>query len=230
MVALADKMRHAARLLRDRPDADRVARSLRAAARAQGVVKILVEGSLRLKLSDLIGDNAQLREFLLDRVKYYFRDVRGFKYDEVNAVLTSERTILWMWKRVCRRFSRCVRRRTSNRWLPASSGSRTSCGRRNSPAQAAIDAGVLEAGAGAGSASASFCAHRDVVFSHRKARNYKAALEAIASLRPKVDLFFDKVLVNAPEERVRQNRLLLLSSLLTEFSAIADFSEIVTTN
>jgi glycyl-tRNA synthetase beta chain len=38
------------------------------------------------------------------------------------------------------------------------------------------------------------------------------------------------VLVNAPEERVRQNRLLLLSSLLTEFSAIADFSEIVTTH
>ena len=55
---------------------------------AQGVVRILVEGGLRIKLSDLIGDNAQLREFLLDRVSYYFRDVRGFKYDEVNSVLT----------------------------------------------------------------------------------------------------------------------------------------------
>jgi glycyl-tRNA synthetase beta chain len=67
-------------------------------------------------------------------------------------------------------------------------------------------------------------------FSPTRTRNYRAALEAIASLRPKVDTFFDKVLVNAPEERVRQNRLLLLSSLLTEFSAIADFSEIVTTH
>ena len=51
---------------------------------------------------------------------------------------------------------------------------------------------------------------------------------AIARLRPKVDLFFDKVLVNAPDARVRQNRLTLLHTLLAEFSSIADFSEIVT--
>ena len=70
-------------------------------------------------------------------------------------------------------------------------------------------------------------AHRDVVLS-TASRELQAALEAIASLRPKVDMFFDKVLVNAPDERVRQNRLALLNSLLTEFSAIADFSEIVT--
>ena len=50
----------------------------------------------------------------------------------------------------------------------------------------------------------------------------------ISRLRPKVDLFFDKVLVNAPDARVRQNRLTLLNTLLAEFSTIADFSEIVT--
>ena len=55
------------------------------------------------------------------------------------------------------------------------------------------------------------------------------AIEArIAALRPKVDLFFDKVLVNAKEEAVRRNRLTLLSTLLTGFSTIVDFSEIVT--
>jgi len=43
-----------------------------------------------------------------------------------------------------------------------------------------------------------------------------------------VDLFFDKVLVNAKDDLVRRNRLKLLSNLLTEFSTIADFSEIVT--
>jgi glycyl-tRNA synthetase beta chain len=52
----------------------------------------------------------------------------------------------------------------------------------------------------------------------------------IARLRPKVDLFFDKVLVNAPDARIRQNRLTLLKTLLAEFSTIADFSEIVTTS
>ncbi len=50
----------------------------------------------------------------------------------------------------------------------------------------------------------------------------------ISRLRPKVDLFFDKVLVNAPDAAVRQNRLTLLQTLLGEFSTIADFSEIVT--
>jgi glycyl-tRNA synthetase beta chain len=43
-----------------------------------------------------------------------------------------------------------------------------------------------------------------------------------------VDLFFDKVLVNAPDEKIRRNRLTLLHNLLNESSAIADFSEIVT--
>jgi glycyl-tRNA synthetase beta chain len=61
-------------------------------------------------------------------------------------------------------------------------------------------------------------------------QSYREALESIAALRPKVDLFFDKVLVNAPDERVRQNRLTLLHSLLAEFSTIADFSEIVTSS
>jgi glycyl-tRNA synthetase beta chain len=57
---------------------------------------------------------------------------------------------------------------------------------------------------------------------------YREALERIATLRPKVDFFFDKVLVNAPDPKVRSNRLTLLHQLLTEFSTIADFSEIVT--
>jgi glycyl-tRNA synthetase beta chain len=61
-----------------------------------------------------------------------------------------------------------------------------------------------------------------------KVETYPKALEQIASLRPRVDTFFDKVLVNAKDERVRNNRLTLLHNLLTEFSTIADFSEIVT--
>jgi len=47
-------------------------------------------------------------------------------------------------------------------------------------------------------------------------------------MRPEIDLFFDKVLVNAPQASVRHNRLTLLHTMLAEFSAIADFSEIVT--
>ena len=54
---------------------------------AQGVVRILVEARLDYRLCDLA--SGVLREFLTERVEYYFREVRGFKYDEVNAVLAS---------------------------------------------------------------------------------------------------------------------------------------------
>jgi len=50
----------------------------------------------------------------------------------------------------------------------------------------------------------------------------------ISELRPAVDKFFDDVLVMAEDEAVRRNRLTMLAELLTEFSTVADFSEIVT--
>ena len=53
------------------------------------------------------------------------------------------------------------------------------------------------------------------------------AASRMATLRPAVDLFFEKVLVNAPDLAVRENRLTLLFGLKTEFSGIAEFSEIV---
>ena len=59
-------------------------------------------------------------------------------------------------------------------------------------------------------------------------RNYVGALEAIATLRPYVDAFFDQVMVMDPEREVRHRRLLMLQRILRTFSGIADFSEIVT--
>jgi glycyl-tRNA synthetase beta chain len=61
----------------------------------------------------------------------------------------------------------------------------------------------------------------------RKQRNYSAALEAIATLRPAVDAFFDKVMVMDPDSALRAARLALIQSVLDGFSGIADFSEIV---
>jgi len=59
-------------------------------------------------------------------------------------------------------------------------------------------------------------------------REYVQALEAMATLRPYIDAFFDKVMVMDPEREVRHRRLLLLQRVLRTFSGIADFSEIVT--
>jgi glycyl-tRNA synthetase beta chain len=66
------------------------------------------------------------------------------------------------------------------------------------------------------------------VADRRRTHDYLEALKAVATLRPAVDAFFDKILVNAPDESVRRNRLALLGRLYTEVSSIADFSEIVT--
>ncbi|HEY8331055.1 MAG TPA: hypothetical protein VIO83_06995, partial [Pseudomonas sp.] len=56
------------------------------------------------------------------------------------------------------------------------------------------------------------------------ARNYRAALERLASLRTPVDAFFDSVLVNADDAAVRANRYALLSQLRGLFLGVADIS------
>jgi glycyl-tRNA synthetase beta chain len=53
------------------------------------------------------------------------------------------------------------------------------------------------------------------------------ALRALSRLRPQVDTFFDRVLVMAPDQRLKENRLALLASLQALFTRVADLSEIV---
>ncbi|HOL71099.1 MAG TPA: glycine--tRNA ligase subunit beta [Bryobacteraceae bacterium] len=195
---------------------------------AQGVVKILVEGKLSLPLSKLIGKDQALMEFFLDRVRYYFREVRGFRYDEVNAVLAAGCEDL---TDVESRLEAIQAVRPTENFEPLAASFKRI---KNILKQAEFagggvpDATLLEQGPEADLYSA-FQALRSRVKRLRKKREYRTALEAIASLRPQVDSFFDRVLVNAPEPDIRLNRLTLLHNLLSEFSAIADFSEIVTT-
>ncbi len=192
---------------------------------AQGVVKILVEGKISLPLGRLLGEDAELRDFMLERVRYYFREVRGFRYDEVNAVLAAGWDDL---TDVAERLSALQAVRPTEHFEPLAASFKRI---RNILRQAAfaggdrVDESLLEAGAERALFDA-FQATRARV--SESGLDYRAKLEAIAGLRPAVDLFFDKVLVNAPDASVRRNRLTLLDNLLTEFSAIADFSEIVT--
>ena len=62
----------------------------------------------------------------------------------------------------------------------------------------------------------------------RTERAYGEALAKIATLRPVVDAFFDKVMVLDPDAGVRGAHLGLIDGVLHGFSGIADFSEIVT--
>jgi glycyl-tRNA synthetase beta chain len=52
--------------------------------------------------------------------------------------------------------------------------------------------------------------------------DYVAALRQLATLRPAVDAFFDKVMVMAEDPDIRQNRLAVLDDLRRRFLSIAD--------
>jgi glycyl-tRNA synthetase beta chain len=56
--------------------------------------------------------------------------------------------------------------------------------------------------------------------------NFEAAMRAMASLRPHVDAFFDKVTVNVDDKALRENRLKLLNEIRAATRAVADFSKI----
>jgi glycyl-tRNA synthetase beta chain len=59
-------------------------------------------------------------------------------------------------------------------------------------------------------------------------KDFSAALNKLAALRPPVDAFFDNVMVMDKDEKVRFNRLSLLAEISALFHKIADFSKIVT--
>jgi glycyl-tRNA synthetase beta chain len=187
---------------------------------AQGVVKILVEAKLEIdiELWPLIEDSAELKAFFEDRVKFYFKDIRGFAYDEINAAMAAG------WSNLVdleARLTRIQNLRHSPDFEPlAASFKRIKniLEQAKFAGEGEIDPSLLEAGP-----------EKELYEESRRIAGQPIE-SAIARLRPKVDLFFDKVLVNAPDAHVRHNRLTLLNTLLREFSTIADFSEIVTSS
>ncbi len=184
---------------------------------ALGVVRILVEGRYPFQIP------LELRDFVLDRVRYYFREVRGYRYDEVNAVLAAGCDSL---PEAADRLEAVARLRPTENFEPlAASFKRIGNILRQAGWDSAAPVPVLpllEAGP-----------ERDLYDQFVRVReeirglDYAGALAAIAGLRPSVDRFFDKVLVMAPDPAVRANRLSFLAELLREFSTIADFSQIV---
>jgi glycyl-tRNA synthetase beta chain len=187
---------------------------------AQGVVKILFEGGVSFKLNE----EPALQAFLLERIQFYLRDTRGYAYDEVNAALAPP---LGALPDLAERAEAVHRVRPTGDFEPLAASFKRI---KNILKQAGIDSAappepdLLSPGP-----------EKQLYNEWIRVRgeieaqcSYSDKLIAIASLRPHVDLFFDKILVNDPDPAIRRNRLALLHGLLTKFSTIADFSEIVT--
>jgi glycyl-tRNA synthetase beta chain len=70
------------------------------------------------------------------------------------------------------------------------------------------------------------CGLRDEVEPLLAARDYRAALVRLASLRDTVDEFFDKVMVMHEDQALQTNRLALLSQMRDLFGRVADLSRL----
>lgn len=217
---------------------------------ALGIVKILLERKLPLSISSAISTaanglrqkapnidvkpeaEAQVLEFMLERARFVLRERYGFAYDEVNAALAAggddlvdaiERVAAIKAIRKAKDFVPLAAafKRIRN-ILEKSAGGAAKVGARNSSVQPELFRENAERELHDAARQIGERAH-----TLKRSAKYREALEVIAGLRPAVDKFFDEVLVMAEEDDVRKNRLALLSSLLKEFSTIADFSEIV---
>jgi glycyl-tRNA synthetase beta chain len=208
--------------------------ALRRAANA--IVKILAESGLPLTLADVVGSSGvegtnreQVAAFFRERLSFYLKDVRGFAYDVVNAVLAAgaddvsdaiaraealtaarESADFAAISAAFKRIKNILRQAEEKHFVLGSPKNVTLA----PEAQQLADAAALLA---------------PEVAALRKLRFYGQALEAIATLRPVVDAFFDKVMVLDPDPAIRGAHLGLIDEVLRGFSGIADFSEIVTT-
>ncbi len=194
---------------------------------ANGIVKMLAESELPLTLAD-VGDGEVL-SFLHERLAWYLREVRSGSYDVVNAVMATTPVDV---RDAMARVDAVSAARSTDDFAAISAAFKRM---KNIVAQAVGKGEVVDAdaprGAGAQAEEVLLASEADRVAAEAEAmrarRDYDGALAAIATLRPAVDAFFDKVMVMAPEAEVRAARLGLLARVLRDFSQIADFSEIV---
>jgi glycyl-tRNA synthetase beta chain len=169
-----------------------------------------------------------LDEFLKERLTFYLKDVRGFAYDVVSAVLAAGSDDV---RDAIARAEALTAARESADFAAISAAFK----RIKNILRQAEEKGFAignYVGVNWGEEARELArAYRDLgaeVEQLRQKREYGKALTAIATLRPIIDVFFEKVMVLCPDPNERAANLFLIQAVLSEFSRIADFSEIVT--
>ncbi len=208
--------------------------ALRRAANA--IVKILAKSKLPLCLSDVVEATASLdskttesvRDFLRERLHFYLKDVRGFAYDVVSAVLAVGADDV---RDAVARAQALTAARESEDFAAISAAFKRIKNILRQAEEKGFELGSptsVKLAPEAQQLADAAAALAPKVAQLRQQRSYGEALATIATLRPAVDAFFDKVMVLDPDEAVRGAHLGLIDGVLRGFSGIADFSEIVT--
>jgi glycyl-tRNA synthetase beta chain len=216
---------------------------------ANGIVKIIAEKKLPLRLNEMMSDaragyqgsetekkfveeaqfSQSIEAFFRERLEFYLRDVKGYAYDVVKAVLSADaedvvdaleraaavKQVLHLPEfqaigAACKRIRNILKQATEKRIEPAANW------------EPLADSQAEEKTLGNYLAT-----NGPQIETQRKEKKYADALRLLSTAREPVDAFFDKVMVMVEDPKVRANRLALLQTLLREFSTIADFSEIV---
>ena len=217
---------------------------------ANAIVKVIDKYKLPLRLNDMMRDaragyqgseaeskfvedaqfDESVRTFFRERLDFYLKDVRGYAYDVVKAVLAADS------ENVVDALARAEAVKQVLH-MPEFQAIAAACKRMRNIIRQAEERGIRPAATfedlpDSAPEEKSLAAYIEVngprVEGHRKKKEYGDALMLLSTAREPVDAFFDKVMVMVEDEKLRSNRLALLRTLLKEFSTIADFSEIVT--
>jgi glycyl-tRNA synthetase beta chain len=217
---------------------------------ANAIVKVIAEKKLPLRLDELMRDarsgyqrsdaekkfvgeekfSESVATFFRERLEFHLKDVCGYAYDVVKAVLAADANDVVDAVQRAEAVKQVLH-------MPEFQAIGAACKRIRNILRQAEEKGIRPAArfeymAGSAPEEKSLAAYVEgngpKVEALRKKKDYSDALTLLSTAREPVDAFFDKVMVMVEDPKVRANRLALLQTLLKEFSTVADFSEIVT--
>ena len=235
VVALADKLETLVGMfgIGNLPTGDKDPFALR--RHALGVIRMLIEKDLPLNLADAVaiavpafGDkitdaSGALTDFIYDRLAGSLRE-QGFSAQEVDAVMALRPQRL---AEVSQRLN-AVRTFAALPEAPALAAANKRIGnilKKSEGEGAAVDASLL-AEAAEKDLYAAMQATVPAANAQFDAGDHTASLQALAALRAPVDAFFDGVMVNAEDPKLKANRLGLLKSLHEAMNRVADLSRL----
>ncbi len=238
VVALADKLETLAGLfgIGQVPTGDKDPFALR--RHALGVIRILTEKNLTIGLKAMVGAAfgvftpgsvdagaaEQVLTFMYDRLANQLRE-QGYTAQEVDAVLALQPDLL---ADIPKRLA-AVRAFAALPESAALAAANKRVGnilkKAESAVEARVDAALLTEAAEADlhQALAAATPIADAAF---ESGDYTASLKSLAALRGPVDAFFEQVMVNAEDPKLRANRLGLLASLHAAMNRVADLSRL----
>lgn len=236
-VALADKLETLSGLfgIGQMPTGDKDPFALR--RHALGILRMLIEKELNVAITDLvnIGYEAlkavpnvkdardELLAFFEDRLRVMFKD-KGYSAQEVDAVLaTHPTTILDVPVRL-----EAVRAFTQLPEAEALAAANKRIGniiKKTAPETDAVDPALFDSEAEKALYDA-LCTAETQAQTLYEAGRYTELLKSLAPMKTPVDRFFEDVMVNVEDSRVRANRLALLWRLHRTMNMVAELSRL----